>query len=85
MLMGVDQLFEKKNIKNGHALHIDAIKKTKKKASPRIYKKKPKNDFLGVNGIKIIVKNNNNNPTTKKHDNIITIKARTPGVASAIL
>lgn len=41
----------------------------------------PRNDFSGEDG----VKRKKENPTTKKHDIIITIKARTPGVASAIL
>lgn len=59
-------------LKNGHALHVDVKKETKLQLHL-------KNDFLGVNERK------ENNPTTKKHDNIVTIKARTPGVASAIL
>lgn len=58
------------------------LRKGKQKNSPRIYKKKQKKRLLRSEWNK---NNNNNNPTTKKHDNIITIKARTPGVASAIL
>lgn len=45
----------------------------------------PKNKPLGVCDMKNKIKKKNRFPTTEKHDNIITIKARTPGVASAIL